>query len=333
MVQGCSRDSSFELEPVSFQELPGWHEDKILEALPALKRSCGCLLKSSKASSPSLKEFCQVLTEPRKKTWKEKELRALMQKHLQPHRVSYQGKTEGLFTGYYEPLLKGSKKRHGPYTVPLYRCPPGDLRTAYTRSEIVGGALSKKKLEIVWVDDPVAAFFLQVQGSGTVQLKEGGVLRLGYGGTNGKAYFPIGKALVDKGILTVEKTTLQSIRKWLKTHPKEAESVMSLNPSYVFFKERESKEGAIGSQGVPLTAQRSLAVDPSYVSLGTVMWVDINHPDPKEKPLRRLMVSQDTGGAIKGGIRGDFFWGFGTTAEKFAGIMKSAGHYFLLLPR
>lgn len=345
LLVGCQPQTQFsspiELTPVSYQDLPGWKEDRMLKALPALKRSCSTLLKKDPAT-PMLtnrcgsgfaghwRPFCtQVATNPPKA---ETDLRRLIQRYLKPYQASSSKGTTGLFTGYDEPELRGSKRRHGRYQTPLYRLPGAKIRyKGMPRSRIVKGGLKGRGLELVWVDDPVAAFFLQIQGSGRVRLEDGSIMRLGYAGTNGCGYYAIGKYLIERGALSSNNVSRQSIRKWLKAHPREAESVMSLNKSYVFFQVRHG-EGPIGSHGVALTPQRSLAVDREYISLGTPLWIDLSHPDKGTPRIQSLVVAQDTGGAIKGGVRGDLFWGCGPTADDCAGRMKSRGEYYLLLP-
>jgi membrane-bound lytic murein transglycosylase A len=187
-------------------------------------------------------------------------------------------------------------------------------------------------LEIVWVDDPVDAFFLHIQGSGRVRMEDGSVIRLGYAGHNGHAYFAIGRELVRRGNMTVDQVSMQSIRAWMEIHSEQAADLMLLNPSYIFFKEIDGG-GPIGAQGVILTPGRSLAVDRRYVPLGVPVWLDTADPLKPGKPWRRLMVAQDTGGAIKGIVRGDIFFGYGDTAAKQAGRMRQQGHVYLLLPR
>ena len=272
----------------------------------------------------------------------------------------------GLFTGYYEPLLRGSRARSSRYRVPLYRRPPdivqvdlgrfredlrgrrlaGRLRGATLepyddRRSITAGALRGRGLELVWVDDPIAAFFLQIQGSGQIELDTGERLRLGYAAQNGHPYFAIGRELIERGELTRETVSLQSIRAWLLEHPDEAQDVMALNASYVFFRTIEG-DGPIGSQGVALTPGRSLAVDRTFVPLGVPLWLETTAPTVgnsaaegavDQSPVRRLVVAQDTGGAIRGPVRGDLFWGAGSEAEEIAGRMNSEGRYWLLLPR
>lgn len=340
-TQPTSFSSPIELTPVSYKDLPGWEKDQMMKALPALKRSCSTLLQKD-PSTPMLtrhcgtgqagdwRGFCSAITKKTPKS--EKELRQTIRQHLKPYQASCSAGTTGLFTGYDEPELRGSKRRHGRYQTPLYRLPSSKVRyKGMPRSRIVAGGLRGKGLELVWVDDPVAAFFLQVQGSGRIRLEDGSIMRLGYAGTNGCGYYAIGKALIERGVLTSETVSRQSITKWLKEHPRQAESVMSLNKSYVFFRVRHG-EGPIGSHGVPLTPQRSLAVDREYISLGTPIWVDLNHPNKGAPRIQSLVVAQDTGGAIKGAVRGDLFWGCGPTAYDCAGRMKSRGEYYLLLP-
>ena len=190
-------------------------------------------------------------------------------------------------------------------------------------------------------DDPVDAFFLHVQGSGRIALAGGGELRVGYAGSNGRAYVSIGRALIERGAIAREDVSLQSIRAWLAAHPDEAAGVLALNPSYIFFRvldgAMDDEDGPLGSQGVALTPGRSLAVDRRFLPLGAPLWLDIMapaaEPGAPDRRVRRLVVAQDTGGAIRGPLRGDLFWGFGAEAESVAGRMKHQGRYFLLLPR
>jgi membrane-bound lytic murein transglycosylase A len=276
--------------------------------------------------------------------------------------VTDRDRPDGLFTGYYEPLLRGSRRYGGAYTVPLYRAPDDlvlidlglfkpDLAGReiagridgrqfvpyFGRAEIDAGALEGRGLELVWVDDAIDTFFLQIQGSGQVELDDGARIRVGYDGQNGHQYRAIGRDLVAQGALTLEEVSLQSIRDWLIAHPAEAREIMARNASYVFFRERpelDAADGPIGAQGVPLTAGRSLAVDRRYIPLGTPIWLESTAPWPEgEGPLRRLVIAQDTGGAIKGPVRGDVFWGTGPRAEAIAGHMKSQGRYVVLLPK
>jgi membrane-bound lytic murein transglycosylase A len=330
-----------DLTPVEYESLPGWSKDSSLEVRPALQRSCGKILnlkpqfvmmddqKKKKITAADWQPFCRAIMSS--SDLDELTFRNLVKTFLRPYKASINGNSQGLFTGYYEPILRGALTRRGAYQTPLYALPKGRDGNI-PRSEIVDGALAGKGLELLWVDDPVDAFFLQIQGSGRVILENGRVIKLGYAGTNNHPYMAIARVLVERGELTKEESTMQSIRVWLRKHPKEAETIMSCNQSYVYFRKLD-KEGAIGAQGVALTPERSLAVDKRYISLGTPMWVDLEHPNPARGRLQKIMVAQDIGGAIKGGIRGDYFWGLGPKAGANAGSMKSRGEYYVLLPK
>ena len=332
------------LAPATFADLPGWEADDPSAALAAFRRSC------LRMKSPACEAAARATS-----------ARTFFETHFQPFAVSDGGDPEGLFTGYYEPQLQGSRKRSERYRVPLYVRPPdlvmvdlgdfreelkgqriagrveeGDLVPYPDRKAIEGGALSGRELELVWVDDPVDAFFLQIQGSGRVRLDDGSEMRVGYAAQNGHPYFAIGKDLVERGALTREQVSMQSIRRWLEENPDLADDVMARNASYVFFEELKG-EGPLGAQGVALTPGRSLAVDLKHWTLGTPVWLDASSPSPREgepdRPLRRLMIAQDTGGAIVGVVRGDVFWGHGEEAAEVAGRMKNPGKMWVLLPR
>lgn len=265
--------------------------------------------------------------------------------------------TRGLFTGYYEAELRGSHRRHGPYRYPLY-APPGDLVSAdlgqfrpdwkgqkitgrvnkgrlvpyHTRSEIENGALTGKGRPLLWVDDAIDAFVLHIQGSGRVIMDDGTVTRVGFAGRNGHPYRSIGKALIERGALDRNRASMQAIRAWIEANPEEGARLLDHNPSYIFFRTLRDGEGPIGAQGVALTPRRSLAVDRRFIPYGVPLWLATTRPN-SETPLRRLMIAQDTGGAITGPVRGDFFWGYGPEAASLAGRMKQSGRYWLLLPR
>jgi membrane-bound lytic murein transglycosylase A len=316
-----------EYTEVTWDDLPNWKGDKLTQAEPALRRSCYVNLQ--KPNSPHT-HFCEDLLEHPQ--WSEANLRALIQKHYKPYKVSFGGGSKGQFTGYYEPLLKGSLYRKGPYQTPLYthfKCPnPNSLN----RTAIANGALKGQNRELIWVSDPIDAFFLEIQGSGRVQLEDGEVLRVGYAGQNGCPYTAIGKVLIDRGELTRQQATAIGIKNWLRANPCKAREVMNQNESYVFFKFLEGKDGPIGAQGTALTAERSMAVDTNYIPLGSVLWVDIENPQQGKAALQHLIVAQDKGGAIKGALRGDYFWGFGGHAEYNASVMNSAGTLYMLKP-
>jgi membrane-bound lytic murein transglycosylase A len=345
--RGESQDGRV-LTPVTFADLPGWEEDDPSAALAAFLRSC----RRSKDYA------CDAAA-------RATSARTFFETHFQPFAVNDGKNPEGLFTGYYEPQLHGSRKRSDRYRVPLYIRPPdlvmvdlgnfreelkgqriagrveeGDLVPYPDRTAIEEGALSGRDLELVWVDDPVDAFFLQIQGSGRVRLDDGSddgsEIRVGYAAQNGHPYFAIGKDLVERGAMPKEQVSMQSIRRWLEQNPDLADDVMARNASYVFFEELKG-EGPLGAQGVALTPGRSLAVDLKHWTLGIPIWLDARAPSPRagepDRPLRRLMIAQDTGGAIRGVVRGDVFWGHGEEAAEIAGRMKHPGRMWVLLPR
>ncbi len=361
---GCSPDEERAdipvLQPVSFADLPGWAEDRHAEALPALRRSCAKPLSyptqakggTERFGSPG--DWRSVCEEAAR--IEDGAARAFFERRFRPFRVVGPDGDSGLITGYYEPELSGAWQPSDAYPVPLYTRPKdlvtvrlsdfggdfgderlagrvegGRLKPYYDRAQIVDGALDGAGTEIVWVADPIAAFFLQIQGSGRVRLPDGEILRLGYAATNGRPYTAIGRVLVAEGALEREEVTLQSIRDWLRANPAEQRRVMDRNRSYVFFREVPG-EGPVGTQGVPLTPGRSLAVDHRLMPLGAPLWIDTVDPLDPARPLRRLAVAQDTGGAIRGAVRGDLFWGAGLDAEERAGRMKSPGRYYVLLP-
>lgn len=243
--------------------------------------------------------------------------------------------TSALVTGYYEPELEGSRKKDAAHPYPLYRLP--SKPTQFDRAEIDSGALAGKKLELLWVSDRIDAFFLQVQGSGRVRLRDGKIVRVGFAGTNERQYVSIGKAMVDAGIMTKEEASLQTIRAYLQAHPDEIDSWLHKNPRFVFFRELKNPEtgegyGPIGALGAPLTPGRSVAVDPEFVPLGLPLWLDTTRP-VTNAPLQRLVVAQDKGSAIKGPGRIDLFWGVGAEAEAMAGPMRQQGTYWIIVPR
>jgi len=349
-----------------WSELPGWNEDAVAAALPALQRSCGVwrhrdptAVVGEQGVAGTVADWLPACDRLANATGDDA-ARAVFEELLRPVAVANRGDREGLFTGYYEPTLHGSRVEGGEFTVPLYLRPPelvsvdlgrfradlkgkriagkvedGALVPYFDRKSIDEGALAGRGLELVWVDDPVDAFFLEIQGSGRIVLPDGEQIRVGYAGQNGYVYSAIGRELLKRGVLTKEQLSMQSIREWLEANPGEAREVMRTNASYVFFREL-SEEGPIGSLGVPLTPERSLAVDPLFVPLGVPVWIDTTIPAGAPggpRPLQRLLVAQDTGGAINGPVRGDVFWGPGDEAEKTAGSMRQPGRLWLLLPK
>ncbi len=355
------------LSRVAFGDLPGWQDDHVGEAIPALLRSCRKLERLGDDQSVGRSDVGGVAGDWRQACRRAAEVdvsdhaaaRAMFEAEFAPFLAQNNGDPTGRFTGYYEAPLRGSKRKHGPYQTPLYRRPPdlvtvnlaefiddaherqlagrlvGDRVKPYdTRAEIVGGSLAGKGLELIWIDDPVDAFFVQVQGSGRVKLDKGGDIRIGYAGKNGRPYTAIGRVLVAEGQLTQQTVSMQSIRAYLAAHPERADELMNKNESYVFFDFIEG-DGPVGSQGVALTPGRSLAIDREFIPQSAPIWLDTTAPvagADGEQTLRRLVIAQDTGGAILGPVRGDMFWGGDEAAADVAGRMKSRGRYFLLLP-
>jgi len=320
-----------------FRTLPGWAEDDHAAALAAFQRSCDWM----RAQSPDRRLGPKAGTVS---DWKpacaaakslaadnREAARHFFEAHFTPVTLGDGG--EGLFTGYYEVELRGSWKRTERYNVPLYRMPAKGKRGLPSRERVAAGALGGKGLELLWVDDAIDAFFLEIQGSGRVRMTDGSLIGVDYGGQNGQRYYPIGRYLIDQGIATPEEVTLPLIRSWLKANPSQARRVMNLNPSYVFFKLRHSEVGARGALNTKLTPGRSLAVDPSHVPLGVPLWLEARDVPVPGGEIKRLVVAQDTGGAIKGRVRGDLFWGPGDTAAEAAGVMKARGRYTMLVPR
>ncbi len=358
------------LKESSFDQLPGWDNDAEGEAVVALQRSCAVIAKKDadaelgvggfEGTAGAWQRICQDLSDAVHLT--DDGARAFFEAHFTPYELQGANVNEVLFTGYYEPTLRGSYRKHGHYTVPIYSRPNdlvtvnlGDFKPAlegehisgrvnkdknlmpyYDREKIEDGALKKQHKEIVWVDSAVDAFFLHIQGSGRIKMDNGKVLRVGYAAENGQPYTAIGRALVERGALERGNVSMQSIRDWLEQNPDDAAEVMDINASYIFFRKLKGDDGPLdgplGAEGVPLTPKRSLAVDRKMVPYGVPVWLDAQDPDGAEN-IQRLMVAQDTGGAITGAVRGDFFWGAGDEAAHKAGLMKSRGRAWVLLPK
>ena len=286
--------------------------------------------------------------------------RSFFETYFQPWAITDNGDPKGLFTGYYEPEVRGARSPGGIYRTALLghptdmvtvdlgqfvpdlkgrhitgRLQQGQLVPYYDRTAIEGGALDHQRLGILWLANPIDAFILQIQGSGRVLLPDGRVARVSYAGQNGRPYVPIGRVLADRGQMSLDQVSLQSIRAWLSSHPDQATELMDQDPSYVFFRELTGarlNEGAPGSLGAPLSPGRSAAVDRGFIPLGAPIWLDTTDP-LTGAPLQRLMMAQDIGGAIKGPVRADVFWGWGAKAEEEAGKMRQPGTEYVLLPR
>ena len=342
------------LRPTTYAALPGWKQDDLREAWPAFRASCDVLGRKAE-----WKEACTLARDVAPTD--ARAVRQFFESVLVPHQVvNADGTDQGLVTGYYEPLLRGARKRSGVYQTPLYRVPDDllnvDLAGVYpelkslrlrgrmvgtkvvpywTRAELMQGD-SLAGRELFWVDDAIDAFFLQVQGSGRVQLADSReTVRVSYADQNGHPYRSIGRYLVDRGEMSLEQASAQSIKAWYAAHPARQQELLNANPSYVFFREEklsDPDQGPKGSLGVPLTPQRSIAIDPQFLPLGAPVFLATTQPN-SETALQRLVMAQDTGGAIRNAVRADFFWGFGALAGEQAGRMKQRGMMWVLLPR
>ncbi len=363
------------IELSSFDDLDGWDKDNHALALDAFKISCeedllkkpsgtgiGPRLSSGRTlagTALNWQEPCQsaVLLVDREKPVSQKEAKAFFEEWFLPWQVRAGSNREGLFTGYYEPLLIGSRTQQRSYQTPLLNRPDdlvmvqlgefredlqgrriagrvlnGKLKPFETRAQIEQGLLPEDGFDpIVWIDDPIDAFFLHIQGSGQVVLEDETIIRVGYAGQNGHPYYAIGRELVKRGALSKNDVTLETIQTWLRANPDQMQDVLNTNASYIFF--RELEKGPLGAQGVVLTPGRSLAIDYTKLPYGAPIWVETDKPAEGFAPIRRLMVAQDTGGAIRGAVRGDIFWGAGVTAKKLAGEMKAPGEKWILLPK
>ena len=351
----------------SFGDLPAWSAQRSAETeelSTAMARSCTVYEKRADnnhrlvhpkrprfGSYQDWQPFCQALLEHPER------ISSLIETHLKP--IELVGPNEGMFTGYYEPELKGSFQRDDVYNTPIFKRPdnlvtakledfysniPDDMTRRdlvgrlegqrfipyHNRAEIIAGALAEGS-ELLWVDNPIDAFFLQIQGSGRVRLPNGEIIYVGYAGKNGKPYTAIGRVLLDEGKLSEDNVSLSTIRDWLENNPEEQNRILNANESFVFFTERE--DGPYGAQGVLLTPHRSLAVDTQFIPLGVPVYVSTKLTGDNHKSFDRLMVAQDIGGAIKGKVRGDIFFGHSEEAKHLAGWQQEPGRLFAFVPK
>lgn len=360
---------SMMFRPVSFQQLPGWDSAYLQKSLKTFQTSCRVFLKQNPEQVVGTDHIdLQV------KDWQpacraalridpvtENHAKSFFQKWFRPVEFYNKETGPGLFTGYYVPAIKGSYTKSKEYSVPLYET-PDDLITSdlgmfsndfknrkivgrlikhklvpyYTRAQISKGVLKGKAKILVWIHSPIDRLFLEIQGSGVIELEQGKQLYVGYDAQNGMPYTAIAGVLIKKGVMTKDNASMQAIKRYLTEHPKQIPKIINQNKSFVFFRKME-RGVALGSQGVSLTPGYSLAIDRQWIPIGTPLWLDTTRPDSKNpeinKPMQRLMIAQDTGGAIRGQIRGDVFWGGGDKATLIAGHMKNTGHYWLLLPK
>lgn len=345
------------LKPANWEEVDGFEQDQLNAAWPAWMHSCTTLINKpawQSACNAALSVNKQALGNP-----SSDQVKGYLKQYFKVYKAhNADGTDSGMITGYYEPMLKGSRTQSVRYPHPLYQ-KPDDLITVeldslypdlkfkrvrgrlvgnklvpyYNRAEIETPATPLKPYAFMYIDDIIDVFFLQIQGSGLVQLDNGEQVHIGYADQNGHTYNSIGRLLVERGELTLDKASMQGIKNWARNNPAKLRELLNQNPSYVFFRELPANlPGPLGALGVPILAEKSLAVDPKYIPLGAPVFLSTTEPN-SVKPLKKLMLAQDTGGAIKGGVRADFFWGAGIEAGAKAGAMKQNGRIWVLLPK
>jgi membrane-bound lytic murein transglycosylase A len=322
--------------PVDWSALPGWGADRTGEWWPALLRSC---------ERPAF-DWLRVCSDARKASPSSDEgVRAWLQQRLAPYRVeSTDGTAEGLATGYFEPLIDASRTARGPYRVPLYQAPPdlASRKPYWTRQQVdtLGAAQTQLRgRELAFVADPLDALILQIQGSGRLQISEPDgsrrLVRAAFAAHNDHPYKSVGRWLIERGELKTDQASWPAIKAWAQMNPKRVNELLWSNPRVVFFREEALPDptlGPRGGQGVALTPGRSIAVDTQSIPYGTPVWLDTTEP-LSNTPLRRLVQAQDTGSAITGAVRADYFWGWGEQAEQQAGRMKQPLRLWVLWPR
>jgi membrane-bound lytic murein transglycosylase A len=355
------------LNKADFKQLIDWEKDNHLSALVAFKQSCTEILKrhpaffghSIQVPTHAWQRVCKIAFSLQHPT--QKQAKHFFETEFRPYYVSEDGEGRGLFTGYYLPVLQGRLHKDKQHQIPIYGMPPnlvkvdlGTLDKRYagrmvtgqliakhfapypTRAAINAGLIPKATPVLAWASSAIDVFFAQIQGSALVNLPHHQQVLIGYAGNNGQPYFSIAKYLIAINALTDEAISMQTLKNWLHSHPKEQNTVMNQNKSFVFF--RLLKNNApYGTEQIPLTPERSLAVDQRFIPLGAPIWLETSMPTPNEEkpfvPYRHLLIAQDTGGAIKGVVRGDVYWGTGDRAAWIAGKMRSIGQYWVLLPR
>jgi membrane-bound lytic murein transglycosylase A len=355
-----------QLTPIAWEDLPGWKADSHGRAFDAFLASCEVIAAHKRGAKDlrpvykPLRRICREALALGPAT--DAEAREFFETRFRPVRIARVGETEGFSTGYYEPIVQGSRVPTGEFKTPVYRRPHdlisaqrrhgpgfpnkgGALRKVgprkfvpyYDRGEIEDGALDGKGLEICWLKDPIDAFFMQIQGSARVRLEDGAMLRLNYAAHNGHPYTPVGAHLVQRGIVPREEMSMDRIRAWMRANPDEGKELRRQNRSFVFFRVAElaDDQEAIGAQNVPLTAGRSIAVDRKLHVYGTPFWLDAELPlsaEGTKDRFRRLMIAQDTGSAIVGPARADIYFGAGVEAGQVSGRIRHPGSFVMLVP-
>jgi membrane-bound lytic murein transglycosylase A len=339
------------LQPASWDDLPGWRQDDPRPAFAAFREGCATLARQARWQA-----LCERASDAPAAS--ADALRAWMETNFRPWALTNaDGSQSGLITGYYEPVLRGSRRRHGSYQHPVFP-PPDDLIDVelgslypelkhmrlrgrldgrrlvpyFSRGEWTGESDRRADSALLWIDDPLDLFFMEIQGAGQVALDDGTRTRVGYADQNGHPFRSVARWLIQQGEMTIDEASMQGIRKWARTHPERLRELLDANPSLVFFRELPVEgAGPPGALGIPLVPERTMAVDPRHITLGTPIFLATTQPNSRQ-PLNRLVLAADTGGAIRGIVRGDFFWGTGKEAGREAGRMRQQGRMWLLLP-
>lgn len=320
LVQAGAATAEVERRVLEWSELDGWAEGEHAPALAVFRETCPDM------RGPDWGSLCALALDV-----PDAAARGYFEALFRPVLI-----TDGaapLFTGYFEPEIDGALEPGGRYLTPIYRRPDDLPRggPSLTRAEIEEGALADRGLEIAWLDDPVEAFFLQIQGSGRIRLADGSVIRVGYGGNNGHPYRSVGREMIRRELVEPGRASAEVIRSWVRLNPEEGPALLRHNPSFVFFRvvdEVPPKAGPLGAMNRSITAGRTVAVDPGHVPLGAPVWLEKDGAEP----MRRLMIAQDTGSAIKGAQRADVFFGTGRAAGRAAGRVRDPGRMLVILP-
>lgn len=370
IVAACTtanQEKVAQLYPVSYESFSGWKQENFPQLISIFSQNCQYLMKLPRNTNlggeagifggkvQDWYNSCQIAQRiPQNQTLV---IKQFFETWFQPYQYSV-STNYGKITGYYEPEFQGSEKRWGPYQTPVYARPSdlvsqptndgkvvsgfwnaGRITPYYTRAQINAGILSGKGLELAWLTNPADLFIMQIQGSGRIILPDGRMIRLAYAGKNGQPYVPLGRVMVQQGLIAPHDVNLYTMRAWLQKHPQQAKNLMDQNPNYVFFRhleESNNNQGPVGALGIPLTAGRSVAVDKKWIPLGTPLWVETTlptQPNGLRRPWQHMVFAQDLGGDIQGVNRLDLFTGWGQIAEWYAGLMKEKGKIYILLPR
>jgi len=354
--------------PINWRDVTGWSDDDHLAAYRTFRTSCQPIVaqngppSESKALGTSLRDPCRIARSLELSDGVK--AKAFFEENFLPLRISRLGEGEGFVTGYYEPIIEGSRTENEIYNIPVYRRPSNlfvkgynqaspslpnkgavyrkigrrKLAPYYDRAEIEDGKIEGRGLEIAYLKNQTDLLFAQIQGSARIELPDGSVVRINYDAHNGYPYTPVGRILIDRGIIPREQMSMQKIREWMEQNPDGANELRRQNRSYIFFREVNlaEKDEPVGAQGVPLTAGRSIAVDKALHVYGTPFFIEGDLPIESERaktPFRRLMIAQDTGSAIVGPARADLYFGAGVEAGRVAGRLKSNARFVILIPR